>query len=129
MIWLDILRDAIRGELLPVYGNEQRWTPQIDAPVLIPPSQRDLRRYVVTMLGIYPARGCPFTCNFCSVIKIAGRQIRSQSIEVTDDSTPADGVFKVIPSGGETNSVSFSVNFGMLRVLSPDDFVSTIQQS
>jgi hypothetical protein len=83
MIWLDILRDAIRGELLPVYGNEQRWTPQIDAPVLIPPSQRDLRRYVVTMLGIYPARGCPFTCNFCSVIKIAGRQIRSQSIETT----------------------------------------------
>jgi radical SAM superfamily enzyme YgiQ (UPF0313 family) len=38
------------------------------------------------MLGIYPARGCPFTCNFCSVIKIAGRQIRSQSIEVTIES-------------------------------------------
>jgi radical SAM superfamily enzyme YgiQ (UPF0313 family) len=35
------------------------------------------------MLGIYPARGCPFTCNFCSVIKIAGRAIRSQDIEVT----------------------------------------------
>jgi radical SAM superfamily enzyme YgiQ (UPF0313 family) len=35
------------------------------------------------MLGIYPARGCPFTCNFCSVIKIAGRQVRSQSIETT----------------------------------------------
>jgi radical SAM superfamily enzyme YgiQ (UPF0313 family) len=35
------------------------------------------------MIGIYPARGCPFTCNFCSVIKIAGRQIRSQSIDVT----------------------------------------------
>src|SRR5215831_19000883 len=83
MIWLDILRDAIRGELLPVYGREQRWAPQIDAPVVIPPSQRDLRRYVVTMMGVYPARGCPFTCNFCSVIKIAGRQIRSQSIETT----------------------------------------------
>jgi radical SAM superfamily enzyme YgiQ (UPF0313 family) len=38
------------------------------------------------MLGIYPARGCPFTCNFCSVIKIAGRQIRSQSIETTMES-------------------------------------------
>jgi radical SAM superfamily enzyme YgiQ (UPF0313 family) len=35
------------------------------------------------MIGIYPARGCPFTCNFCSVIKIAGRQIRSQPIETT----------------------------------------------
>src|SRR4051812_21846062 len=82
-IWLDILRDAIRGELHPVYGQEQRWAAELEAPVLIPPSKRDLQRYVVTMLGIYPARGCPFTCNFCSVIKIAGRQIRSQSIDTT----------------------------------------------
>lgn len=83
MIWLEILRDAIRGELQPVYGREQRWTERLDAPVIIPPSKRDLRRYVVAMLGVYPARGCPFTCNFCSVIKIAGRQIRTQSIETT----------------------------------------------
>src|SRR5215471_7252781 len=83
IIWLQILRDAIRGELLPVYGRDQRWTERIEAPVITPPSKRDLRRYVVPMLGIYPARGCPFTCNFCSVIKIAGRQIRSQSIETT----------------------------------------------
>src|SRR6266704_5075605 len=25
MIWLRVLRDAIRGELAPVYGEEQRW--------------------------------------------------------------------------------------------------------
>lgn len=35
------------------------------------------------MLGVYPARGCPFVCNFCSVTRIAGRRIRSQSIETT----------------------------------------------
>jgi radical SAM superfamily enzyme YgiQ (UPF0313 family) len=35
------------------------------------------------MLGVYPARGCPFLCNFCSVTKIAGRRIRSQSIDTT----------------------------------------------
>jgi radical SAM superfamily enzyme YgiQ (UPF0313 family) len=35
------------------------------------------------MLGLYPARGCPFLCNFCSVIKIAGRKIRSQSIDTS----------------------------------------------
>jgi radical SAM superfamily enzyme YgiQ (UPF0313 family) len=34
-------------------------------------------------MGIYPSRGCPFTCNFCSVIKIAGRQMRSQPVETT----------------------------------------------
>jgi hypothetical protein len=86
MVWLPILRDAIRGELQPVYGRDQRWSQQLDAPVLIPPSKQDLGRYFVRMLGIYPARGCPFTCNFCSVIKIAGRQIRSQAIETTMES-------------------------------------------
>jgi Radical SAM superfamily len=82
-IWPQILNDAIHGELQPVYGAEQRWASEFRAPVLIPPSKRDLRRYIVPMLGIYPARGCPFTCNFCSVIKIAGRQVRSQSLETT----------------------------------------------
>lgn len=82
-VWLPILKDAVRGELQPVYGVDRRWTEQLDAPVLVPPSRRDLRRYVNPMLGIYPARGCPFTCNFCSVIKIAGRQIRSQPVETT----------------------------------------------
>jgi hypothetical protein len=86
MIWFDILRDAIAGELRPVYGRDQRWASEISAPVVIPPSKRDLRRYIVSMLGIYPARGCPFTCNFCSVIKIAGRQIRTQSISTTLES-------------------------------------------
>ncbi len=50
----------------------------------------DLRRYIVPMLGIYPARGCPFTCNFCSVIKIAGRAIRSQDLG-DDAREPARG--------------------------------------
>jgi hypothetical protein len=83
MVWLRIIRDALRGELDPVYGSEQRWAQEVHAPVLIPPSKRDTRRYVVPMIGVYPARGCPFTCNFCSVIKIAGRQIRSQPVETT----------------------------------------------
>ena len=85
-VWASILGDAVRGELQSAYGREQRWAPELSAPVLVPPSSRDLRRYLVPMLGIYPARGCPFTCNFCSVIKIAGRQIRSQSIETTMES-------------------------------------------
>src|SRR5947209_17286601 len=85
-IWLQILKDAIRGELEPVYGAGRRWAPELQAPVLIPPSKRDLKRYIAPLLSIYPARGCPFTCNFCSVIKIAGRQIRSQSIETTMES-------------------------------------------
>lgn len=83
LIWNSILRDALEGELRPVYGEGHRWEETLDPPVLTPLPARDLRRYVVQMLGIYPARGCPFTCNFCSVIHIAGRRIRSQPVETT----------------------------------------------
>ncbi len=83
LVWPQILHDAVAGELQPVYGQEQRWQQELDAPVIIPPIRQDLKRYVVPMLGLYPARGCPFRCNFCSVIKISGRKIRSQSISTT----------------------------------------------
>lgn len=83
LVWPTILRDAIHGALQPVYGQDQRWQHELDSPVLLPPTARDLRRYVVPLLGVYPARGCPFICNFCSVIKIAGRRVRSQSIDTT----------------------------------------------
>jgi len=83
LIWPRILADACGGELQPVYGAEQRWQALLDPPPLIPPLERNLRRYAVQMLGVYPARGCPYRCNFCSVIKIAGRQIRTQPVETT----------------------------------------------
>ncbi len=83
LVWREILEDAAGGELRPVYGADGRWQQELEAPVVVPPGRRDLGRYVIPMLGLYPARGCPFTCNFCSVIKIAGRRIRSQSIETT----------------------------------------------
>ncbi|HXO22029.1 MAG TPA: radical SAM protein [Thermoanaerobaculia bacterium] len=83
LVWPAILRDGGEGELQPVYGEEQRWQARLDPPVLQPPGKSELRRYAVPLLGIYPARGCPYTCNFCSVIKIAGRQIRSQPLATT----------------------------------------------
>jgi hypothetical protein len=83
LVWSEILQDAAGGELQSVYGRDQRWQQEIEAPVIVPPSRKDLCRYVIPMLGLYPARGCPFVCNFCSVIKIAGRKIRSQSIDTT----------------------------------------------
>ena len=83
LVWPKILHDAAGGELQPVYGSERRWQQELAAPVLAPPSRSDLGRYVIPMLGVYPARGCPFLCNFCSVTKIAGRRIRSQSIATT----------------------------------------------
>ena len=83
LVWPAILEDAVAGELAPVYGADHRWQARLDPPVLVPPTRRDLGRYAVPLLGVYPARGCPYTCNFCSVIKIAGRQVRSQPIATT----------------------------------------------
>ena len=88
-VWMSILKDAIGGTLRPVYGGDQRWVDQVRPPVLVPPPRHDMRRYIYPMLGVYPARGCPFTCNFCSVIKIAGREIRSQPVETTIESLRA----------------------------------------
>jgi hypothetical protein len=83
LVWSEILNDATGGQLQPFYGRDQRWQQEIEAPVIVPPSRKDLGRYVIPMLGLYPSRGCPFLCNFCSVTKIAGRTIRSQSIDTT----------------------------------------------
>jgi len=83
LIWHEILHDAAGGELQPVYGRDRRWQQELQAPTLVPPTRNDLGRYVIPMLGVYPARGCPFLCNFCSVTKIAGRRIRSQGVATT----------------------------------------------
>ena len=86
LIWPEILRDAVAGGLKPVYGEDGRWQMALDPPPLSPPSPRELKRCLFPLLGLYPARGCPYKCNFCSVIKIAGRAIRSQPIETTLES-------------------------------------------
>ncbi|HUP79571.1 MAG TPA: hypothetical protein VM260_13550, partial [Pirellula sp.] len=83
LVWSEILQDAVTGELQSLYGQTSRWQQELKSPVLEPPNSSDLRRYVMPMLGVYPARGCPFLCNFCSVTKIAGRKIRSASIDTT----------------------------------------------
>jgi len=86
LIWQQILDDALGGELRPVYGGDQRWAQQLPGTVINPPGAADLARYIVPMLGLYPVRGCPYKCNFCSVIKISGRQVRSPDIESTLES-------------------------------------------
>jgi Radical SAM superfamily len=78
-----ILQDALSGQLQQVYGRDQRWQRQLETPVLKIPTREQLRKCIVPFLGVYPARGCPFTCTFCSVIQIAGRNIRSQPVETT----------------------------------------------
>lgn len=86
LIWEEILDDALAGQLRPVYGADRRWAEQLPGLVINPPSATDLDRYTMPILGLYPVRGCPYQCNFCSVIKISGRQVRSPDIESTLES-------------------------------------------
>jgi len=86
LIWQQILDDAIAGELQPVYGADRRWAEQLPNSVINPPSKVDLARYWAPLLGLYPVRGCPYQCNYCSVIKISGRQVRNPDIESTIES-------------------------------------------
>lgn len=83
LIWPSVLQDAMEGNLQRVYGEEQRWQTELSSQVLVPPNPADLRSYLIPMVGIYPARGCPYSCNFCSVVKIAGKQVRGQSVDIT----------------------------------------------
>jgi radical SAM superfamily enzyme YgiQ (UPF0313 family) len=83
VVWPEILHDALAGGLRPVYGGGQRWQRALDPPALLTPTREELRSYIIPMLGIYPARGCPYSCNFCSVVKIAGKRVRGQPVETT----------------------------------------------
>ena len=86
LVWPQILTDAVEGELQPVYGADRRWAEDLSGVVINPPSPADLARYGVPLLGLYPVRGCPYRCNYCSVIKISGRSVRSPDIETTLES-------------------------------------------
>lgn len=83
LVWPVILEHAIAGELAPLYGSDRRWQAELRSPVLIPPTQHELKKYVMPMVGIYPARGCPYSCNFCSVVQIAGRNVRGEDVATT----------------------------------------------
>ncbi len=86
VVWPEILADAVDGELKPVYGTDQRWAPILEGRVVNPPSPEAMKNYWSPLMGLYPVRGCPYKCNYCSVIKIAGRPIRSVPVASTLES-------------------------------------------
>ena len=89
LVWHRVLEDAITRASSRSLRRRSPLAGAARPPALIPPSRRDLKRYASRMLGVYPARGCPYRCNFCSIIKIAGHQVRSQPVETTLESLRA----------------------------------------
>jgi Radical SAM superfamily len=73
-----VLRDAVKGELLPLY-NFMNDLPGIEGtPVPFLP-----KRYVARTLGLSTSfdagRGCPYQCSFCTIINVQGRKSRFRS--------------------------------------------------
>ncbi len=75
--WPLVLRDIEQGSLRPLYRQEE----PID-PVTIPPARRDASGKKITADNIQATRGCPYRCEFCSVVKVEGHRFRSRPVEV-----------------------------------------------
>jgi hypothetical protein len=75
-----VLRDAVAGQLAPVY-NFMNDLPGIEGAV--PPFLP--KRYIQLTLGLSASfdagRGCPYQCSFCTIINVQGRKSRSRSAD------------------------------------------------
>jgi radical SAM superfamily enzyme YgiQ (UPF0313 family) len=73
-----LLRDAVKGELKPIY-NYLNDLPSIQGA----PTPFLLQKHVKRTAGNYSTfdagRGCPYQCSFCTIINVQGRKSRRRS--------------------------------------------------
>ncbi len=82
--WEEILADALRGELKPIYSYAQDLQNLVDLGDAPPPvvSQKTMKHFAYTTFGTMDtSRGCPFACSFCTIINVQGRKMRERSPE------------------------------------------------
>ena len=75
-----ILRDALAGELQPIYDIAE--PPDLtNAPVpTLDPAY--MKRFATkTIATVDTSRGCPFRCSFCTIINVQGKRMRCRSAE------------------------------------------------
>jgi radical SAM superfamily enzyme YgiQ (UPF0313 family) len=77
--WPDILRDAARGQLQPMYDARGREFDMADAPM--PAFELlDISRY--NRLTVQTSRGCPWRCSFCASSILLTRRYKQKPPEV-----------------------------------------------
>jgi radical SAM superfamily enzyme YgiQ (UPF0313 family) len=79
-VMADLIADFERGELLPEY----RGTPP-DLDAIPSPAARFLNwRHRLFLSAVQTSRGCPNSCDFCSVPTISGRRLRLKSLRTLE---------------------------------------------
>jgi hypothetical protein len=74
----EVLRDAHRGELKPLYNhlNDLPALESVTVPFL---PIESVRRTATRMTSFDAGRGCPFQCSFCTIINVQGHKSRYRS--------------------------------------------------
>ncbi len=89
-----VLRDALIGQLKPLYNYMDDLPGLQGAPPPMLPAQR-IERTGGRLTSFDAGRGCPFQCSFCTIINVQGRKSRYRSpddIEAIIRSNLAQGI-------------------------------------
>ena len=90
-----LLRDAVAGELQPLY-NFLDDLPHLEGqPLPIIPHQQ-IERVIGRTTSFDAGRGCPFQCSFCTIINVQGRKSRRRTaddIEAVIRENVAQGIY------------------------------------
>jgi radical SAM superfamily enzyme YgiQ (UPF0313 family) len=79
--WGDLLRDACEDRLKPLYDFLDK-KPDIYSQPLPIVDREYLKRFISSNFGtIDCSRGCPFSCSFCTIINVQGREMRVRAPE------------------------------------------------
>ena len=74
----EVLRDAYRGELKPIYNHMNDLPSLQDQPTPFLPASH-LKHTAGSQSSIDLGRGCPYQCSFCTIINVQGRKSRYRS--------------------------------------------------
>jgi len=76
----EVLQDAAKGELKPLYNHMKKELPGIGNVPFPPFLPVDfVKRTVGNVTSFDAGRGCPFQCSFCTIINVQGRKSRYRS--------------------------------------------------